>query len=144
VIVLTLKLGTELRNSWLIDLHTSGRTWTGQFQVCKFEAQEFRELPHFGFRLDSFEHGKLNRGKLISQHNDIYDSFVWLLTRLQGARTALAKRETIFVNYILLGLINSNSRSKLFKSQLHYNVSYHEWIFDDTYHSLWFLPILNC
>jgi hypothetical protein len=35
--------------------------------------------------------------------------FVRLLTRLQGASTALAKRESLFVDYLLLGSINSNS-----------------------------------
>ena len=34
--------------------------------------------------------------------------FVWLLTRLQGASTALAKHESTFIDYILLGPINSN------------------------------------
>ena len=34
--------------------------------------------------------------------------FVWLLTCLQGTSTVLAKRESTFVDYILLGLINSN------------------------------------
>jgi hypothetical protein len=35
--------------------------------------------------------------------------FVWLLTCLQGASTALAKRESLFVDYLLLGSINSNT-----------------------------------
>jgi hypothetical protein len=35
--------------------------------------------------------------------------FVRLLTRLQGASTALAKRESLFVDYLLLGSINSNN-----------------------------------
>ena len=54
--------------------------------------------------MDDFEHGKLKHEKLISQHNDIV--VLQLLTRLQGASTALAKRESIFVDYILLGSIN--------------------------------------
>ena len=36
--------------------------------------------------------------------------FVRLLIRLQGASTALAKRESTFVDYILLGPINSNRK----------------------------------
>ena len=35
--------------------------------------------------------------------------FVWLLTCLQGTSTTLAKHESTFVDYILLGLINSNT-----------------------------------
>ena len=35
--------------------------------------------------------------------------FVQLLTRLQGASTTLAKHESTFVDYILLGPINSNT-----------------------------------
>ena len=35
--------------------------------------------------------------------------FVWLLTHLQGASTTLAKHESTFIDYILLGLINSNT-----------------------------------
>jgi hypothetical protein len=61
--------------------------------------------------LDNFEHGKLDQNrKLISQHK--YSCMivsVQLLTHLQGACTALAKRESIFLDYILLGLINFNN-----------------------------------
>ena len=69
----------------------------------------------WGFELHNTWGGVLDnlsstmRSWLVSTIDSHTVVFVWLLTCLQGASTVLAKHKSTFVDYILLGPINSNT-----------------------------------
>ena len=80
------------KNCWMVIQSTSNVNWG---------------LPKMCWIISSMGSSTV-RSWLVSTIDSCTIVFVWLLTHLQGASTALAKHESTFVDHILLGLTNSN------------------------------------